>query len=165
MADNKILWRADEIAARTRGFSQKLNANSFFHGAYLSRLAGMKRAHVTLVRLPPGKDSFAYHSHLLEEEWVYILAGEGVARIDGAEHIVGPGDFMGFPAPSVPHLLQNRSDADLVYLMGGESLPVEVLDYPDEGKRYALVQGEGGPQFFELKDSARLFGRAEEPEK
>jgi uncharacterized cupin superfamily protein len=163
MADPKVLWKAEEIAGRARGFAQRLNPNSFFKGAYLSRLAGMKRAHVTLTRLPPGRDSFAYHSHLLEEEWVYILSGAGVALIDGAEHAVGPGDFLGFPAPSVPHVLHNRSDEDLVYLMGGESLPLDVIDYPELGKRYLLMPGEGGTRFFELTEATRPFGRSEGP--
>ena len=51
--------------------------------------------------LPPGKDSFAYHAHLIEEEWVYIISGTGVAEIDGEETTVGPGDFMGFATPGV----------------------------------------------------------------
>lgn len=163
MAEAKALWQAAEIAARSRGFAQRLNPDSYFSAAYLSRLAGMKRAHVTLVHLPPGKDSFAYHAHLLEEEWVYILSGEGVATIGGVETVVGPGDFMGFPAKSAPHLLSNRSMAELVYLMGGESLPLDVVEYPHLGKRYLLVAGERGTEFFELGEGARPFGRAEEP--
>src|SRR5688572_33477257 len=98
----KVLWKADEIAARGKPFKQRLNPNSEFIGAGLSRMAGMSRAHVTLARLPAGKDSFAYHAHMLEEEWVYILSGRGVAEIDGESHEVGPGDFMGFATPSVP---------------------------------------------------------------
>ena len=121
----------------------------------------MDRAHVTLVHLPPGKDSFAYHAHMREEEWIYILSGRGVAEIDGEESEVGPGDFMGFPTPSVPHLLKNPFDVELVYLMGGESLSVDVIDYPKLGKRYAMVPGESGADFYELKDPIRPFGRAD----
>ena len=60
--------------------------------AALSRLAGMSRAHVSLVRLPPGKDSFAYHAHMLEEEWIYIVSGRAIAEIEGKTAEVGPGD-------------------------------------------------------------------------
>ena len=45
---------------------------------------------------------------------------DAVAEIDGGEHEVGPGDFMGFPTPSLGHHLRNPFDEDLVYLMGGE---------------------------------------------
>jgi uncharacterized cupin superfamily protein len=162
--ERKLVWRKDEIDARERGFTQQLNPNSYYRGAYLSRLAGIERAHVTRARIPPGKDSFAFHAHLLEEEWVYILSGEGIAEIGGVEHTVGPGDFIGFPAGSEAHLLKNRSAGDLVYLMGGESLPLDVLEYPTLGKRYLLLKGEAGTEFYELGEPVRPFGRATEPE-
>jgi uncharacterized cupin superfamily protein len=104
---DKPLWKADDIRDHEKGYSQQLNDNSFFKGAWLSRMAGMKRAHVSPSRPPPGKDSFAYHAHMLEEEWLYILSGRGVAQIDGKEYEVWPGDFMGFATPSVAHLLKN----------------------------------------------------------
>ncbi len=108
-----------------------------------------------------GGNSFAYHSHSQEEEWVYILSGRGIAEIDGKIQEVGPGDFMGFPTPSVAHHLKNPFEEDLVYLMGGEDLPLEVVDYPDIGKRYLRMSGEDGVEFFELKDPIRPFGRAD----
>ncbi|HEX7671256.1 MAG TPA: cupin domain-containing protein, partial [Polyangiaceae bacterium] len=126
----KALWKAGEIRDQAHAYQQRLNPTSSFLGTGLSRLAGMERTNVSLARIPPGKDSFAYHAHLLDEEWCYIVSGRGVAEIDGAEHEVGPGDFMGFAAPQVPHLLENRGTEDLVYLMGGESHPVDVVEYP-----------------------------------
>lgn len=160
MEKPRTLWKADELRARGRAFTQKLNPDSAFIGTGLSRLAGMQRAHVSLARIAPGKDSFAYHAHLLEEEWIYILAGHGIAEIDGVEHAVGPGDFMGFPTPSVPHLLKNRSAAELVYLMGGEDRPLDVLDYPHLSKRYLLVATPQGTEFYELGTPIKPFGAA-----
>lgn len=159
MADKpKVLWRKAEIDGRERPFAQRLNPESLYHGAYMSRLAGMKRAHVNRVRLPPGKDSFAYHAHLLEEEWIYIISGHGIAEIDGEVTEVGPGDFMGFATPGVPHLLKNTSTEEIVYLMGGENQPLDVLDYPTLGKRYLVM----GSEFYELKDPIKPFGRVKE---
>lgn len=158
----KLLWKAAEIRSRERAFTQRLNPDSLFTGTGLSRLAGMKRAHVSLARIAPGKDSFAYHAHMLEEEWVYILSGRGIAEIDGVEHDVGPGDFMGFPAPSVAHLLKNRSSEELVYLMGGEDQPVDVIEYPHLGKRYVLVGTPQGTEFYELGTPSKPFGPATE---
>jgi len=160
----RTLWKADEIRARGRAFTQKLNPASAFVGTGLSRLAGMQRAHVSLARIPPGKDSFAYHAHMVEEEWIYILAGHGIAEIDGAEHPVGPGDFMGFPAPSVAHLLKNRSTEELVYLMGGEDQPLDVLDYPHLSKRYLLVGTPQGTEFYELGTPIKPFGAVPAPD-
>jgi len=70
-----------------------------------------------------------------EEEWIYVLSGRGIAEIDGREHEVGPGDFMGFPTPSVAHHMRNPFDDELVYLMGGENREFEVADYPKLGRR------------------------------
>jgi uncharacterized cupin superfamily protein len=157
----KSLWKADEIEAGLRAFSQRLNPNSHVMRTPLSRRAGMQRVQVALGRVPAGKDSFAYHAHSREEEWLYILSGRGVALIDGEEHEVGPGDFMGFPTPSVAHNLKNPFDEDLVYLMGGEAVPLDVVDYPELGKRYLLMPGDGGIDFFELNEPIRPFGRVD----
>lgn len=159
-APRKALWRAAEIAARGKCFKQRLNPNSEFVGTGLSRLAGMSRAHVSLARLPAGRDSFAYHAHMMEEEWIYIISGRGIAEIDGESHEVGPGDFMGFPTPSVPHLLKNPFEDELVYLMGGEDRPLDVLDYPTLGKRYLLSRGASGTEFYELGAPIKPFGPA-----
>lgn len=130
-----LLRAADQPKHEEKPFSHPLNPNSSIGGVMLSRLVGMRRCGVSLARVAPGKESFAYHSHQREEEWIYILSGRGVAEIDGQEHEVGPGDFMGFPAPSVAHHLRNPFAEELVYLMGGESLDVEVAEFPRLGKR------------------------------
>ena len=159
-ANRKYLWKCDELAVHERAFAQRLNPNSYLLRTGLARLGGLKRAQVTRGRLPPGKDSFAYHSHMIEEEWLYILSGRGVAEIDGESHEVGPGDFMAFPPPGVAHLLRNPFDAELTYLMGGEGLPVDVLDYPTLGKRFLLVYAGGPPGFYELGAPSKPFGPA-----
>ncbi|HVK79653.1 MAG TPA: cupin domain-containing protein [Verrucomicrobiae bacterium] len=163
MAESKkSLWRAGEIQPALRPFTQKLNPNSLFRAAGLSRLAGMSRAHVSLVRLPPGKDSFAYHAHMLEEEWIYVISGRAIAVIDGKEAEVGAGDFMGFATPSVPHLLRNTFDEECVYLMGGEDKPIDVVDYPDIGKRYLQMQTVKGAEFYELGEPTNPYGKAQD---
>src|SRR5215472_17834710 len=121
--------RTASSICRIRTAGRAGNSQPYWRYSVSSRLAGLRRAHVSLGRLPPGKDSFAYHAHMIEEEWVYILSGRGLADIDGSEYEVGPGDFMSFPAPGIAHLLRNPFEDDLVYLMGGEAVPLDVLDY------------------------------------
>jgi uncharacterized cupin superfamily protein len=134
------LLRASEIREKSRTGSHPWNEKSEIHGLMLARVTGLKRTGVSLARVAPGKESFLYHLHHYEEEWIYILSGRGVAEIDGAEHEVGPGDFMGFPTPSVAHHMRNPFGEDLVYLMGGENLDHEVADLPRLGKRMARRQ-------------------------
>jgi uncharacterized cupin superfamily protein len=119
-----------------------LNPKSELHGFSLSELTGLKRCGLYLIRIPPGKESFAYHSHRVQEEFFYALSGRAVAEVDGKEYEVGPGDFMGFPTPSLAHHLRNPFEEDFVYLSGGEKGPVEVADFPRLGKRMVFAGGE-----------------------
>jgi len=133
--ENPNLIRAKDIVEAEESARHPLNENSQVIGTHMSGLTGLSRVGVSIVRIPVGKESFAYHSHYCEEEWLYILSGVGIAEIDGEEHDVAAGDFMGFPTPSVAHHLRNSGDEELVYLMGGESRAVEVADFPRHGKR------------------------------
>jgi uncharacterized cupin superfamily protein len=127
--------RAADIAAHAQEFSHPWNPASLMHGTPLARSVGLKRTGVNLMRVPAGREAFVYHSHRFEEEWIYLLSGTAIARIDGVEYTVNAGDFIGFPAPSVAHLLRNPGPAELVYLVGGENREFEIADFPDLGKR------------------------------
>jgi uncharacterized cupin superfamily protein len=139
MQDRPELLRAADVAAKMGTHSHPWNPKSEMTGAQLGRLTGLERTGVSLARIAPGKESFVYHSHALEEEWLYIISGNATAEIDGEEYAVGPGDFMGFPAPSVAHHLRNTGSEDLVYLMGGENRDAEIADFPKLGKRMLRV--------------------------
>jgi len=129
------LLRSAQIKAGEESFSHPWNPNSEITGTHMSGLAGLERTGVSLVRIAPGKESFAYHMHHREEEWIYIVAGHGLAIIDDEEYELEPGDFVAFPTPSVPHQMTNPSEDDLVYLMGGESRKYEIADFPTLDKR------------------------------
>jgi uncharacterized cupin superfamily protein len=152
--ERKFLIKADEVAEGAGSFSHPWNPNSEIIGTRLSTLVGLQRTGVSLVRIPAGKESFIYHSHYREEEWIYLISGRGVAEIDYEEYEVAAGDFMGFPTPSVAHHLRNPYDEDLVYLMGGENLDVEIGDFPRLGKRM-LKRGQD-VEVYEASD-ARSF--------
>lgn len=155
---NLYLLRAADIAARSQTFSHPWNPSSELSGYQLAKSTGLKRTGVNLARIAPGKESFVYHSHWTEEEWIYILEGRGVARIDDVEYEVGPGDFMAFPTPGVAHHVRNPFETELVYLMGGEHRETEVVDFPDLGKR--LFRHPRGVDVFDVQD-AKAFGPLE----
>jgi uncharacterized cupin superfamily protein len=117
------------------------NENSEITGTRMSELGGLRRTGVSIARIAPGKESFAYHAHQTEEEWVYVLAGRAEARIDGRTYELAAGDFVGFPTPSVPHLMSNPGPEELVYLMGGENRPFEVADFPELDRRMVKLDG------------------------
>ncbi|MEM9061254.1 MAG: cupin domain-containing protein [Pseudomonadota bacterium] len=101
---------------------------------FLKRLApvfGLERLALYVARVPPGKESFAFHRHERDEEFLIILSGKGRAEIGKDVIEVGPGDIMGFPAPyGPPHHLTNPYTQDLIYLMGGESSGFDIAHFP-----------------------------------
>jgi uncharacterized cupin superfamily protein len=108
----------------------QFNSNAVRLTRTLGERVGLQRIGVHIVRLEPGRESTQFHFHDSDEEFLYILQGRGIAEIGDERHEVGPGDFMGFTAPSQPHTLLNTFDEDLVYLMAGERNTNDVVHYP-----------------------------------
>ena len=161
MEERRFIFRAEKIVEQAQPFSHPWNPNSEMFGTRLGAQTGLSRTGVNWIRVPPGKESFVYHSHYREEEWIYILSGRGLAEVDGEEFEVFTGDFMGFPTPGVAHHLRNHSEEDLVYLLGGENYEVEVADFPHLGRR--MVRRGGDVEIYDVSD-ARSFGPLEDAE-
>jgi len=157
MPDEKkrTLLRAAEVSALEETGAHPWNPNSQLRGTRLGVPCGLKRTGVNLMKVAPHKESFILHAHHLEEEWVYVLSGRGIAEIDGKEYEVGPGDFMGFATPQVAHHLRNPFDEELVYLTGGENREVEIADFPKQGRR--MIREGSKVQIYRLED-AEEFG-------
>jgi len=115
---------------------------------------GLQRIGVHLVRVAPGRDSTEHHYHDADEEFLYVLSGRGIAHIGDERFEVGPGDFMGFPAPSPAHSLSNPGDEDLVYLMGGERNAVDAVHYPRI--RRTMTKAHGRRQWMHWDDLNEL---------
>lgn len=120
----------------------------------LGTRTGLERIGVHLVRLLPGHDSTQHHYHDADEELLYIISGRGIACIGEDELEVGPGDFMGFPAPSPAHSLTNPFDEALVYLMGGERNAVDAVHYPRI--RRTMLKAHGRRQWADWDDLHHL---------
>jgi uncharacterized cupin superfamily protein len=137
-----VLIRASDRAAMAEeSFTHPLNPKSLIHGVSLGDATGLRRIGFHVARVPKGKESFVRHSHLLEEEFIFVLSGRGIAEIDDEQHEVGPGDFLGFPTPSVAHHMKNPFDEDLVYISGGERREAEIAEFPTLGKRMIRLGG------------------------
>jgi uncharacterized cupin superfamily protein len=147
--------RAADITAHAQQFSHPWNPNSDMRGTQLARTVGLKRTGVNFIQVPPGRESYVYHSHRHEEEWIYVLSGRAIALIDDVEYDVAAGDFIGFPAPSVAHLLRNPGPGDLVYLSGGENREFDVAEFPRLGKR--MVRQGNHVDIYDAAD-AKPFG-------
>lgn len=157
MPDTKsspYIVRAGDESEGVHRMSHPWNDKSDITMNELARRTGMSRAIVKHTVIPPGKEGFVYHSHIRDEEWLYVLSGICTMEIDGAEYEMGPGDFAGFPTPpavsAVAHHMRNDSTEPLVLLMGGEAHEVEIADFPKLGKR--KVMGDGKVQVVDLPE-------------
>jgi uncharacterized cupin superfamily protein len=109
----------------------------------LGDAAGLTQFGVNLVTLHPGTWSAQRHWHSHEDEFVYVLEGEAVLITDRGEETMRAGDCAGFKAGDRDgHCLQNRSSADVVFLVVGARHPDDGGEYPDidmkfTGNRYA----------------------------
>jgi uncharacterized cupin superfamily protein len=93
---------------------------------------GLTQFGVNIARLVPGAWSSQRHWHMLEDEFVYVLAGEATLISDDGEQLCRPGDVVGFKAGSKDgHHFINRSDTDAVLLIVGARLDGDHGEYPD----------------------------------
>jgi uncharacterized cupin superfamily protein len=142
MSDPKHLVRTKQLAGTDYALVRHpLNPDSEIYVVRLGDRVGMQRAHLSIARLSPGKQSFLPHAHQVQEEFLFVLEGRGMALIGDAEFEVGPGDYMGFPTDGTVHHLRNVGVTDLVYLMGGERTALEVSRFPSIGKVAVFDRG------------------------
>jgi uncharacterized cupin superfamily protein len=135
-----LLAKSDIERMPEARLSHPYNPRSDIHLKRLSQATGLRRLSLSIARVPPGKESFVYHRHERDEEFLFIISGRGRAEIDGKFFDVGPGDFMGFAAPDgPPHHLTNPFSEDLVYLMGGESSGCDIGYFPHHGRRLVFA--------------------------
>jgi uncharacterized cupin superfamily protein len=103
----------------------------------LGNAAGLTQFGVNLTTLKPGAASALRHWHAVEDEFIYILAGEIVLCEDDGEVVLRPGDAAGFKAGVANgHRLVNKSDRDAVFLEVGTRAVNERAEYPDVDLRF-----------------------------
>jgi uncharacterized cupin superfamily protein len=88
----------------------------------IGKAAGLQRIGVNIQRLPPGTRSSWPHAEEDEEEFVYVIAGEVDAWINGHLHRMCAGDLAAFPAGTgIAHCFINNSGTESVLLVGGDA--------------------------------------------
>ncbi len=145
------LLKAEDIQALDQHVHvHQFNEQAVRHTRSIGDLLGLSKIGVHLVTVEPGHDSTQFHFHHVDEEFVYILSGTGIAEIGTDSVPVSQGDFMGFPQKSSPHNLHNNGQVDLVYLMGGTRSDIDICDYPKIERRMYRVDGD--KQYVDLKN-------------
>lgn len=151
MSGPRTVWTAEETAAAGFDYRHPLDEGARVWIAALSRMSGLARTGVNLIRVAPGARAFPRHRHHVEEEWVFVLEGTATVRIGDAEHRLAPGGFAAFAPGGPAHCVENRGEAALLCLTGGESAAAEIVDFPDQGAR--VVNGADGPRRLPLEDA------------
>lgn len=91
---------------------------------------------VEILRIPPGKSPYPYHSHSAQWEFYHVISGQGVVRHKDGTSPIEPGDAFIF-GPDEPHQLINadsESREDLVIYVVADNPIGESGYYPDSKK-------------------------------
>lgn len=117
------------------------------HRQRLGNAAGLKNFGVNLTTLTPGSQSALRHWHQVQDEFIYIIAGELVLVTETGEQPMTAGMMAAFPAGETNgHHLINRSNSPVTYLEIGDRTPGDTVEYPDDDLK-ALGTTTGGWQF------------------
>ncbi len=111
---------------------------------------------VEILRIPPGKAPYPYHSHSAQWEFYHVISGSGTVRhADGTSPVVA-GDACIFE-PGQPHQFFNDGTEDLVIYVVADNPIGESFHYPDSGK-----WGVQSPQRYNLRSDSLDYFDGEE---
>lgn len=117
----------------------------------LGELFGLTNFGVNLTRLAPGSVSALNHAHTRQDEFIYVIAGRPTLVLGEQEVQLEPGMCAGFKAGTgLGHHLENRGDAEAVYLEVGDRSAGDTVSYPSDDLQALL--GEDGKWRFARKD-------------
>ncbi len=88
---------------------------------------------VEILRIPPGKAPYPYHSHSAQWEFYHVISGSGTLRHDGGSTPVAAGDACIFK-PGEPHQFVNDGREQLVIYVIADNPIGESCHYPDSDK-------------------------------
>jgi uncharacterized cupin superfamily protein len=120
--------------------------------AMMGKTLGLKTLGCSLTEVPPGKAGYPFHSHRVNDELFYILAGRGELRLGDQRHPVAAGDIVGCPAGGrgTAHQLISTGSEPLRYLAISSELDPEICEYPDSNKIGVWADEPGGPGLMHL---------------
>jgi len=88
---------------------------------------------VEILRVPPGKAPYVYHSHSAQWEFYHVISGHGFVRHKDGTTPVETHDAFIFP-PDEPHQITNDGAEDLALYVVADNPIGESSYYPDSKK-------------------------------
>ncbi|MCP1476940.1 putative cupin superfamily protein [Pseudomonas sp. EB276 TE3739] len=108
--------------------------------ARIGQQLGAQKLGYRLYALPPGMRGSPFHSHRVNEEMFYVVAGAGEVRLGAERFPIRAGDVIACPpgGPENAHQIINTSAGELRYLAISTQQQPEICEYPDSNK-YAVM--------------------------
>jgi uncharacterized cupin superfamily protein len=88
---------------------------------------------VEILRIPPGKSPYPYHSHSAQWEFYHVISGQGTVRHEDGTSPIETGDALLFEPGQPHHLISNSSEEMLVYVVADNPFG-ETNYFPDSQK-------------------------------
>jgi uncharacterized cupin superfamily protein len=132
-----------------------LNSNAQCINKSLGDIVGLTGFGFHIMEVQPGKDSTEHHFHYNEDECIYVLSGEGIAKIGDDYFPVSEGDFLGYRKGGMPHSIKNTGSTVLKCIGVGQRLESDVVDYPEQKKQIFRTKGLG----WKVVDSSNVNDR------
>lgn len=108
----------------------------------LGDLFGLSNFGVNMTHLAPGGESALRHTHMKQDEFIFVVQGQPTLVTDEGKTPLTAGMCAGFKAGTGNgHCLINETDEDVLYLEVGDRTPGDSVDYPDEDLKATLVEG------------------------
>lgn len=120
---------------------------------------GAEQLGAMLTIVEPGKRSFPFHVHHLNEEMFFIIEGSGEYRFGDETYPIRKGDLLGAPAGGAEraHQIINTGSETLKYLSFSTKHTLDIVEYPDSDKFLAFSSEDGSMETVRM----RYVGRKE----
>ena len=145
MSKPPVALVAAEVPVRAAGSGYPAPFDTVVQGrskAQLGNAFGLANFGVNLTRLAPGAATALRHSHAVQDEFVYVLAGTPTLITDEGETPLAPGMCAGFKGGDAnAHHVVNRTESEVVLLEVGDRLPGDAGLYPDDDIQALQVDG------------------------
>src|SRR4029450_6488566 len=80
---------------------------------------------VEILRIPPGKAPYSYHSHSAQWEFYHVISGSGVVRHKDGTTPIEAGDAFIFK-PGEPHQITNDTAEDLILCVVADTIQLAI---------------------------------------
>ncbi|MFV0393720.1 MAG: cupin domain-containing protein [Coprobacillaceae bacterium] len=99
----------------------------------IGKFVGSEKIYVNLDIVSSQTYSTKYHSHSQQEEFFFIISGNGVLRLNNQEKKISAGNFIAKPSgKNIAHTFYNPNQEPLVILDIGTIESEDTCYYPDE---------------------------------